>query len=203
MSKDGEYYITDVKRNKTYRAHLNSMGFPVPEEQETDQRGIDFDPSPPTKWGQGLKGPRREEFPLPDEYTLDPQKKIPLDATTVRDLTRIFAAKSVQRTPRCIQKWTDKLDISEQELRSFARLYSNQILTPRDYYLHHKHIMCRQIGTYNRYPGNTTPCRFCGLTQESSTHLGECPHLSPIFDVIDHLTQFHPPPAANSLDIAR
>eukprot|EP00962_Isochrysis_galbana_P033979 scaffold11434_cov127-Isochrysis_galbana.AAC.17 len=37
-----------------------------------------IDPSPPTRWGRGFKGPRRESFPLPDEYALDADET-PLD----------------------------------------------------------------------------------------------------------------------------
>jgi hypothetical protein len=32
-----------------------------------------IDPSFPAKWGSGYKGPKREAFPLPDEYALDEQ----------------------------------------------------------------------------------------------------------------------------------
>eukprot|EP00962_Isochrysis_galbana_P003722 scaffold1050_cov130-Isochrysis_galbana.AAC.7 len=37
---------------------------------------------PPTRWGRGFKGPRRECFPLPDEYALGADE-IPLDQITV------------------------------------------------------------------------------------------------------------------------
>jgi len=50
-----------------------------------------IDPSPLTRWGKGYKGPRRESFPLPDEYALDANDTL-LDQITVKTLTTCFSA---------------------------------------------------------------------------------------------------------------
>jgi hypothetical protein len=57
-----------------------------------DETPDNIDPSPPTRWGKGYKGPRRESFPLPDEYALD-GNKTPLDVTSVKILTTTFSNK--------------------------------------------------------------------------------------------------------------
>jgi len=68
ITTDGEYilYIEGLP----FKATQNTLGeLTVGEALEVTPDNID--PSPPTRWGRGYKGPRRESFPLPDEYALD------------------------------------------------------------------------------------------------------------------------------------
>eukprot|EP00962_Isochrysis_galbana_P002491 scaffold668_cov148-Isochrysis_galbana.AAC.1 len=69
-----------------------------------------IDPSPPTRWGRGYKGPRRESFPLPDEYALDADET-PLDQITVKTLTACFTALLNSKPHPCRGAWEKRLPI--------------------------------------------------------------------------------------------
>jgi hypothetical protein len=69
-----------------YEGIPNALGELAKGEEITDDvDDLDLDPSPPApaRWEKGYKGPRREAFPLPDEYSFD-DEDTPLDATTVK-----------------------------------------------------------------------------------------------------------------------
>eukprot|EP00962_Isochrysis_galbana_P005890 scaffold1586_cov116-Isochrysis_galbana.AAC.2 len=71
----------------------------APLSEEPQSRSTTTTPSPPTRWGRGYKGPRRESFPLPDEYSLD-ANNTPLDQITVKTLTACFSAlQDPKQTP--------------------------------------------------------------------------------------------------------
>jgi hypothetical protein len=62
-----------------------------------DMDDLHLDPPPSARWGKGYKGPRREAFPLPDEYSFD-DEDTPLDATTVKIL-KISSASNKTTSP--------------------------------------------------------------------------------------------------------
>jgi ubiquitin len=125
---------------------------------------MDIDPSPPTRWGKGYKGPRRETFPLPDEYALDAHET-PLDATTVKILTHTFSLQNNHKQHPCLAAWTKRLAITPKQWLIIASRYNNSVLTPRDYHLHFKHITHRRIGTNNRFADQSSICLFATHTR--------------------------------------
>jgi hypothetical protein len=55
-----------------YEGIPNALGELAKGEEITDDmEDLDLDSSPPARWGKGYKGPRREAYPLPDEYSFD------------------------------------------------------------------------------------------------------------------------------------
>ena len=58
-----------------YEVELSYIGTPIVGKQTTAPE--DLDKYPPTKWGEGYKGNRPTDFPLPEEYSID--GKTPLD----------------------------------------------------------------------------------------------------------------------------
>ena len=146
---------------------------------------------PPAKWGEGYKGNRILEFPLPEEYTLD--GNTPLDKTEVKHLTKALQKLDARtQTQNGPQRWKDRLPVDENTWKHLARIYTSSMITARDSYLHFQHITHRRIGTHNRFPGRDPTCRLCKQSHESSTHLGTCPALDDIFDMIHELTEYHP-----------
>jgi hypothetical protein len=77
-----------------------------------DETPDNIDPSPPTSWGKGYKGPRRESFPLPDEYALD-ENETPLDVTSAKILTTTFSSKRKHKPHPSIAAWNQRLPLSE------------------------------------------------------------------------------------------
>ena len=75
-----------------------------------------------------------------------------------------------------------------------AKLYTSPMVTARDIHLHYKHITHRRVGTYNRFPDRDSTCRLCGVADESSTHLGECPKLVSIIETLNTAARFTPEP---------
>ena len=73
-------------------------------------------------------------------------------------------------------------------------LYTSPMVTARDMHLHFKHITHRRVGTYNRnrFPDRANTCRICGETDESSTHLGECPGTTSILGELNKVARFSP-----------
>ena len=65
-----------------------------------------------------------------------------------------------------------------------SQLYKYNFLTPRDSYLHFKHVLHRRIATANRFADDPT-CRFCGIAPESSTHIATCIATEPVFEFMD------------------
>eukprot|EP00962_Isochrysis_galbana_P022232 scaffold6618_cov139-Isochrysis_galbana.AAC.8 len=89
VTTEGEYviYIDGLP----FKATQNTLG-ELNVGEALDAIPVNIDPSPPTRWGRGYKGPRRESFPLlPDEYALDADET-PLDQITVKTLTACFTA---------------------------------------------------------------------------------------------------------------
>ena len=188
ITTDGEYiiYIDDLP----FKATQNTLGeLTVGEALELIPDNID--PSPPTRWGKGYKGPRRESFPLPDEYALD-ANNTPLDQITVKTLTASFSALQNPKPHPCIAAWEKRLHLTIRQWKIIASRYNNSLLTPRDYHLHFKHITHRRIGTNNRFADQPSACRFCHKYVESSVHLGRCPSLKKIFGTINKALGFAP-----------
>mmetsp|Transcript_18473 Transcript_18473/g.52143 ORF Transcript_18473/g.52143 Transcript_18473/m.52143 type:complete len:245 (+) Transcript_18473:1995-2729(+) len=147
-------------------------------------------PTPPAKWGEGFKSSKRTEYPLPDEYTLD--GKTPLDATEVTHLTGALQRPSRKRRRLTgPDNWATRLPITDSVWAHLAQIYTSPMMTMRDTHLHFKHITHRRIATANRFAHRDKACRFCMTSDESSTHLGECPRLTNIFDALDTLAR-HP-----------
>jgi hypothetical protein len=188
ITTDGEYIL--YLDGAPHRGVRNTLGELAIGEIVQDEP-IDIDPSPPTRWGKGYKGPRRETFPLPDEYALDAHGT-PLDATTVKLLTHTFSLQKNQKQHSCLAAWTKRLAITPKQWLIIASRYNNTVLTPRDYHLHFKHITHRRIGTNNRFADQSSICRFCHTHEETSVHLGRCPSLTKIFGTINKATGFTP-----------
>jgi hypothetical protein len=132
---------------------------------------LDLDPSPPARWGKGHKGPRREAFPLPDEYSFD-DEDTPLDATTVKIRTSLFSKQQNHKPHPSLAAWEKRLANDKQWDIIASRYNSNSsLLTPRDYHLHFKHITHRRIATNNRFADQSSICRFCYQYEETSMHL--------------------------------
>jgi hypothetical protein len=111
-----------------------------------DMEDLDLDPSPPARWGKGYKGPRREAYPLPDEYSFD-DEYTPLDATTVKILTSLFSKQQKHKPHPSLAAWGQRLGINDKQWDIIASRYNSSLLTPRDYHLHFKHITHRRIAT--------------------------------------------------------
>jgi hypothetical protein len=163
---------------------------------------LDLDPtglnsSPPTRWGKGYKGPRREAFPLPDEYSLD-DSETPLDETSVSILTRTFSDKIKHKPHACVKAWNQRLGITQKQWIIIATRYNNTFLTPRDYHLHFKHITHRRIGTKIRFANDSQECRFCHRYKVTSVHLGRCPGIRAIFRELNLIAGFKPAKNRNS-----
>ena len=88
-----------------------------------------IDPSPPTRWGKGFKGPRRECFPLPDEYALGADDT-PLDQITVKTLTASFTAQLKIKPHPCLAAWEKRLPLRKEQWNIVASRYNNSLLTP-------------------------------------------------------------------------
>eukprot|EP00962_Isochrysis_galbana_P032411 scaffold10647_cov113-Isochrysis_galbana.AAC.9 len=118
---------------------------------------------------RGYKGPRRESFPLPDEYALDADET-PLDQITVKTLSACFTAQLNSKPHPCLAAWAweKRLPLTDKQWIIIASRYNNSLLTPRDYHLHFKHITHRRVGTNNRFSDQPSTCRFCHKYVESS-----------------------------------
>ena len=91
--------------------------------------------------------------------------------------------------------WENRLNITKDEWKHIARLYTLPLLKHTDKHLHFKHITHRRIGTRNRFPDSlTNKCRLCRDHQEGSCHLAWCPATKTIFETIDALAKNTPPP---------
>jgi hypothetical protein len=188
ITTEGEYIIS---RGNTLHAGIHNTLVELSIGDILEEAPDNLDPSPATRWGKGYKGPRRESFPLPDEYALD-ENDTPLDSTTVRILTATFSNKRKHKPHPSIKAWNQRLPLNEENWKLIAQSYNNTLLTPRDYHLHFKHITHRRIATYNRYAGESNTCRFCHRQEESSKHLGGCPSLVPIFNTLNRKVNFRP-----------
>jgi hypothetical protein len=199
ITTDGEYVI--FIEGTPFRGIQNSLGeLAVGECLDFDHEVLD--PSPPVRWGKGYKGPRREAFPLPEEYSLD-GKDTPLDETSVRILTRTFSSNIRHKPHPSMVAWTQRLAINSAQWKIIATRYNNTFLTPRDYHLHFKHITHRRIATNNRYKEEPPQCRFCHKHTETSVHLGNCPALQPIFRHLNKIAEFTPAKKRNSQQRAK
>ena len=58
--------------------------------------------------------------------------------------------------------------------------YSNAFLTPKDYWLHFKHILHRKFYTRVAQRLQDTTCRCCGKGREKIEHFGECEAVAPL-----------------------
>jgi hypothetical protein len=144
-----------------YEGIPNALGeLAMGEDFTEDIENYGLDPSPSARWGKGYKGPRREAYPLPDEYSLD-DKATPLDATTVKILTSLFNKKQNNKPHPSLAAWEKRLKIKDNQWDIIASRYNNSLLTPRDYHLHFKHITHRRIATNSSFIDQTSICRFC------------------------------------------
>jgi hypothetical protein len=134
ITTDGEYVIC-IGEN-LYESIPNALG-ELTIGDALDETPDNIDPSPPTRWGKGYKGPRRESFSLPDEYALD-ENETPLDVTSVKILTTTFSSKKKHKPHPSIAAWNQRLPLSEEMWIIIASRYTNTLLTPRDYHLHFK-----------------------------------------------------------------
>eukprot|EP00962_Isochrysis_galbana_P031080 scaffold10107_cov158-Isochrysis_galbana.AAC.1 len=190
ITTDGDYIIyLDGRPHKAIQNTLGELTAGVALGETPDN----IDPSPPTRWGRGYKGPRRESFPLPDEYALD-ANETPLDQISVKTLTACFSALLNPKPHPSQGAWEKRLPITHQQWTLIASRYNNSLLTPRDYHLHFKHVTHRRIGTNNRFADQPSTCHFCRKYVESSSHLdlGRCPSLKKIFGTINKLLGFAP-----------
>jgi hypothetical protein len=195
ITTDGEYVL--YEDGIPFQGISDSLGELAMGEALEDE-DLDLDPSPPAKWGKGYKGPRREAFPLPDEYSLDADGT-PLDATSVKTLTSLLSNQLKHKPHPCLAAWEKRLGTTEAQWHIIASRYNNDLLTPRDYHLHLKHITHRCIATNNRFADQPSSfadqpslCRFCHQYGETSVHLGRCPSLTVIFGTINRLVGFAP-----------
>jgi hypothetical protein len=105
ITTDGEYVL--YKDGIPFQGISNSLGELAMGEALEDE-DLDLDPSPPAKWEKGYKGPRREAFPLADEYSLDADGT-PLDATSVKTLTSLFSTQLKHKPHPCLAAWEKRL----------------------------------------------------------------------------------------------
>jgi hypothetical protein len=188
ITTDGEYVICICENS--YEGIPNALG-ELAIGDALDETPDNIDTSPPTRWGKGYKGPRRESFPLPDEYALD-ENETPLDVTSVKILTTTFSSKRKHKPHPSIAAWNQRLPLSKEMWTIITSRYTNTLLTPRDYHLHFKHITHRRIATNNRFVDQSNLCRFCHTHEETSLHLGRCPGLTTIFNTLNKAVNFHP-----------
>ena len=84
------------------------------------------------------------------------------------------------------EAWTRKLELTHDEWKHVAKLYTHPLLKHTDKHPHFKHITHRRIGTRNRFAAATTAkCRLCGKHRENSTHLARCPSTLQIFQTME------------------
>ena len=67
-------------------------------------------------------------------------------------------------------RWEKRLPELTGKWQQISQLYKYNFWTPRDSYMHFKHILHRRIATANRFADDPT-CRFCGISPESSMHI--------------------------------
>jgi hypothetical protein len=176
----------------TYEGIPNALGELAKGEEITDDmEDLHLDPSPSARWGKGYKGPRREAYPLPDEYSFE-DEYTPLDVTTVEILTSLFSKKQNHKAHPSLAAWGKRLGINDKQWDITASRYNSSLLTPRDYHLHFKHITHRRIATNNRFADQSSICRFCHQYEETSMPLGRCPCLTAIFGTINKAVGFVP-----------
>ena len=144
------------------------------------------------------------DHPLADEYTVDGET--PLDETEVEHITSRALHQTGRKRKRLAgpSKWEEKLNLPEDTWAHLAKLYTSPMVTvtARDMHLHFKHIAHRRVGTYNRFPGRDNTCRICGETDETLTHLGECPGITSILDAINEIAQFSAPKAGRNREVS-
>jgi hypothetical protein len=179
-----------ARREKAISGFSNALG-ELAIGDALDETPDNIDPSPPTRWGKGYKGPRRESFPLPEEYALAGNETA-LDVTSVKILTTTFSSKRKHKPHPSIAAWNQRLPLSEEMWTIIASRYTNTLLTPRDDHLHFKHITHRRIATNNRFVDQSNLCRFCHTHEETSLHLGRCPGLTTMFNTLKKAVNFHP-----------
>jgi hypothetical protein len=121
-----------------YEGISNALGeLGKAEELTDDMDDLVLNPSPPARWGKGYKGPRREAFPLPDEYSFDDEDTA-LDETTVKILTFLFSKQQNHKPHPSLAAWEKRLGINDKQWDIIASRYNSSLLTPRDYHLHFK-----------------------------------------------------------------
>eukprot|EP00962_Isochrysis_galbana_P030222 scaffold9776_cov126-Isochrysis_galbana.AAC.9 len=126
ITTEGEYVIHI--EGHPFKATQNTLG-ELNIGEALDAIPDNIDPSPPTRWGKGYKGPRRECFPLPDEYALD-AAETPLDQISVKTLTACFTALMNSKPHPCLGAWAKRLPITKEQWSIIASRYNNSLLTP-------------------------------------------------------------------------
>jgi len=105
------------------------------------------------------------EYPLADEYAIR-KGKIALDAITVADVNKTEPKASRGNAPQAAKfAWERRLNITSEEWKHIAKLYTMPLLKHTDKHLHFKHITHRRIGTRNRFIASPTDvCRLCAMS---------------------------------------
>ena len=150
----------------------------------------------PAKWENGLKGPRHLEFPLADEYTLG--EKTQLDQITVADITRKLIENGPYNKPQPARgTWACKLDLTHDEWKHVAKLYTHPLLKHTDKRPHFKHITHRRLGTGNTQPvhidiGDLHEMQILGKAQRKLDSPSQMPVYTP--DIPNHRSRsgIHP-----------
>eukprot|EP00962_Isochrysis_galbana_P018053 scaffold5194_cov131-Isochrysis_galbana.AAC.1 len=137
VTTEGEYII--YIEGLPFKASQNTLG-ELSVSEALDAIPDNIDPSPPTRWGRGYKGPRRESFPLPDEYALD-ANETPLDQISVKTLTACFTALLHSKPHPCRGAWDKRLPLtpeqSENNCITIQQLSSHPKGLPPPFQTHH------------------------------------------------------------------
>jgi hypothetical protein len=133
-------------------------------------------------WGTGLCSQIEEAFfPNPKDWSLGDINK-PLPSIGVRDLTWSFT-NTLASPPTAKAKWLHLL--GELNWRTLMGRYKPGLATPKDFGSHFKLILHRALLTNPHNPSaECHSCRLCGQDRESILHLGTCPWLRPIFELM-------------------
>ena len=94
---------------------------------------------PPARWEGGLKGPRFMEYPLADEYAIKRGEIALVDAITVSDITKAMLKKTQRNDPQAAKPaWEERLNITNDEWKHVAKLYTLPLLKHTDKHMHFK-----------------------------------------------------------------
>ena len=75
-----------------------------------------------------------------------------MDQITVSDITRELIENDPCTKPQPAREaWARKLDLTHDEWKHVAKLYTHPLLKHTDKHLHFKHITHRRLGTRNRF----------------------------------------------------
>ena len=143
VSDDDKYIKKLITTYGSTSTPTTSERPPIPATCDVVDAGEVQNYHPPAQWENGYKGPKNMEYPLADEYAIH-KGKIALDAITVSDITGATLKETRHNTSQTARKaWEKRLDITKEDWKHVAKLYTLPLLKHTDKHSHFKHITHR------------------------------------------------------------